>query len=82
MKIDKGIPTPEYIHGGGRRKNKYPFEKMEVGDSFFCKCKKEDAQKTQATLKNSSQRLPEMRFTTKFVVERGRGSGVRIWRVK
>ena len=81
MKIDKGIPIPGSIHGGGRKKNKYPFEEMEVGDSFFVKCSKEKRQNIQATLKNSTQRLPKMKFTTRFVTEKGRGTGVRIWRI-
>jgi len=31
--IDKGIPVPKLV-GTGRR-NKYPFDAMEVGDSFL-----------------------------------------------
>jgi hypothetical protein len=34
FEIEKGIPVPEYAGRGGRT-NKYPWEDMEVGDSFF-----------------------------------------------
>lgn len=33
--IDKGIPVPKQVGTG--RKNKYPFDALEVGDSFFVK---------------------------------------------
>lgn len=33
-KIEKGIEIPECKHGGGKNR-KYPFDEMDVGDSFF-----------------------------------------------
>ena len=78
-KIEKGIPIPNKLHGGGPKK-KYPFDEMVVGDSFFVSCKKEDSRKLCATLKNSTQRLPNTKFTTVYVKEEKK-AGVRIWRI-
>jgi len=33
--IEKGIEIPKLKRGGGAGNSKYPFDKMEVGDSFF-----------------------------------------------
>lgn len=33
MKVEKGIPIP---HRSGDGTRKYPFDQMEVGDSFLC----------------------------------------------
>ena len=41
IKIDKNIPTPEHPWASGKgntthHNRKYPFDEMEIGDSFLC----------------------------------------------
>ena len=35
FEVDRGIPLPPRLQAGGRVL-KYPLDRMEVGDSFFC----------------------------------------------
>jgi len=76
IKIDKNIPIPS-------REIKYPFQDMEVGDSFAIDC--EDIKKVrimQASLIaniNRSKYLKEKKFTTRTD---GTKMEVRIWRIK
>ena len=70
--IEKGIPVPKQVGAG--RKNKYPFDAMEVGDSFFVK------DGTVKTLSRScgiyGKRL-ERKFASRTV-----DGGVRVWRTE
>lgn len=75
-KIEKGILIPPHYHGGA--KQKYPFDKMQLGDSFLVLCEKEKAKDVSATLKGSSRRMYPMIFTTRYMSGDG---GVRIWRI-
>jgi len=71
--IDKGVPLPE--------KNvrwKYPFDRMEVGDSFFVVNK--DTTQMSALCKRAGHRL-EARFVT-AKAERDGQDGVRVWRME
>ena len=71
--IDRGVPLPE--------KNvrwKYPFEQMEVGDSFFVVNK--DTTQMSALCKRAATRLGGRFVTAK--VEHDGGSGVRVWRME
>lgn len=65
--IQKGLPTPN------KRLNRYPFSKMEVGDSFFA------PHTPAASILTSARRHRPKRFTTRSVVENG-VRGVRVWR--
>jgi len=68
IKIDKGIPFP----GTSKRGSRYPWEAMQVGDSFFV----EGAPKglhAQAAAK-------KIKITVRKVTERGK-EGVRVWRL-
>ena len=81
-KIEKNISIPKSIHGGGAP-NKYPFENMEIGDSFLIPCLKKDKQRIQSAVSASMKRVPRMKFTTKYVVT-GTDviiTGVRVWRI-
>lgn len=80
IKIDKDIPAPEkrpYTH------NDYPFEKMNVGDSF--QLEGEDFKSTlylrnkitQAAKKYALVNKNEAKFTTKIT-----DNSVRVWRIK
>lgn len=75
-KIEKGILIPPHYRGGAKRK--YPFDEMQMGDSFLVLCEKEKAKDVSATLKGSSKRMYPTLFTTRYISEEG---GVRIWRI-
>lgn len=71
--IEKDVPLPE--------KNvrwKYPFDQMEVGDSFFVVNK--DTTQMSALCKRAGKRLGARFVTAK--AERGDESGVRVWRME
>lgn len=71
--IDKGIPLPEK-----HVRWKYPFDQMEVGDSFFVVNK--DTTQMSALCKRAGKRL-ERRFVTAKVEQNGE-SGCRVWRME
>jgi len=65
IKIDKGIPIPEL------KRTKYPFDLMNIGDSFF-------APKPNLTASiQCAHARTGFKFTSKF--ENG---GTRVWRVE
>lgn len=71
--IEKGIPLPE--------KNvrwKYPFDQLEVGDSFFVINK--DTTQMSALCKRASKRLSARFITAK--AESDGAQGVRVWRME
>lgn len=71
FKIEKGIPAPRYSKGRGL---KYPFDKMEVGDSFLATGSKPHVVSSCASnfgKKNSKK------FVTRIV-----DGGVRVWRAQ
>lgn len=81
FKIDKDVPKPLKRSKG--KKANYPFDKMEVGDSFFVSIKEGDnISKVQALVASSAKyyvlrnRL-DVKFSTRTMV-----GGVRIWRIK
>ena len=71
IKIEKGIPAPEYT----TPRQKYPFTQMDVGDSFF-------APVPAVKLNNASARHKHLgkKFTIRAVTENG-VAGARCWRV-
>lgn len=71
--IEKDVPLPEKNVRG-----KYPFDQMEVGDSFFVVNK--DTTQMSALCKRAGKRL-EGRFVTAKVEKDGQ-SGVRVWRME
>jgi len=71
--IERDVPLPE--------KNvrwKYPFDQMEVGDSFFVVNK--DTTQMSALCKRAGKRLSARFVTAK--AEKGTQSGVRVWRME
>lgn len=78
-KIDKGIPIPGW--GGGRRGFKYPFHKMEIGDSAFF-----PGEHANGRVKNAADAWAKSpngngrKYSARSVTESG-VTGVRIWRV-
>lgn len=69
IKIDKGIPTPE-IRGDLR----YPWAKLEVGESFFAEMRLTN----QAA---HAARAYGRKFACRTVIENG-VKGTRVWRIK
>lgn len=69
IKIQKNVPIP----GKAKKKSKYPFEKMSVGDSFAAPVK-------PAGLYVAARKWAKDNNTdTRFVV-RAEGEGARCWR--
>lgn len=69
--IDKGVPVPTDNYF------RYPFRRMEVGDSFFVPFVPKRVQSAAAYF---TRRNPQYRFCTRTVKEKG-VNGVRCWRV-
>ena len=80
--IEKGVPLPEDMRGGGTR---YPFDQMETGDSIFFSLDEGDNAKrlknrlSQASRTFGKKQDPEWHFVLRFRLE-NELSGVRIWR--
>lgn len=75
MKIDKNVPMPK-----AKAKLKYPFNEMQVGDSFEVPCTEEERKSLQIKLASSSGmygRKHGAKFTT-----RQSDNGIRIWRTE
>jgi len=73
IKIEKGIP---YVAGKRGRKSEYPWEEMEVGDSFFAPGLK--SPHSQA-LRASQRYAPAVFKTAPSVVDGVKGA--RVWRL-
>jgi len=79
FKIEKNIPIPKICRPG--RNFIYPFNEMEVGDSFFVPLNGEKKTAVQASIVNSAARRKEpggKRFTTRYMAEE---DGIRCWRI-
>lgn len=75
IQIEKDIPVPSENRGGNRNRiSKYPFDKMEVGDSFFVPGY--DCQQFSSRI-STAQLRTGYTFTGRTSPE-----GVRIWRIK
>ena len=70
MNIEKNIPVPEDRRGS----RKYPFSKMEVGDSVFFEGASSDG------IEYTAARVSACRWGWKFRARAADG-GLRIWRV-
>lgn len=73
FKIEKSIPIPE---ARGRRAKKYPFEQMEVGDSFFVPL--EEGKSPSAI--HASIATAKHRLGINLTTAREEG-GIRVWRI-
>lgn len=72
LKIERDIPVPE-TRG---RHAKYPFNEMEIGDSFFVPADDRPIPILQRSIIASAHKL-ESKFVTRAV-----DGGVRVWRVE
>lgn len=75
--IDKRVPIPDQ----NRRTRKYPFNDMEVDDSFFVGCHFTDVRKIANSVSSAAIVYAKKNKGTKFTVRRFK-EGVRCWRVK
>jgi hypothetical protein len=74
MKVEKGIPLPP--RNNARDGNgKYPFARMEVGDSFFIEADEQTAQRIQNRACNAYRYYRPKEFATRRIE-----GGIRIWR--
>lgn len=71
VRIEKGVPLPT-------NKSKYPFAKMEIGDSFVVN---ETTPSRTSTYAHYAGKRLGMKFTVRTVEEEGR-KVIRVWRVK
>jgi hypothetical protein len=72
--IDSSVPTPDFEVGKNSGMRKYPFQKMEVGDSIFFENTTHDSNSTQAAKRYFSR-------NSKTMISRKEKNGIRIWRV-
>jgi hypothetical protein len=73
-RIEKNVPIPE---GTGRgRPAKYPFAKMQVGDSFLVMGSPNEQSTAQKSAHSFAQINPKFKFVTRTL-----NHGLRIWRV-
>lgn len=75
-RIDQGVPMPRPQTG----RPKYPFRKMEVGDSFLVECEDGDSGSVMNGL-TSCIRWATYKTGFKFAQRMVRG-GVRVWRTR
>jgi hypothetical protein len=86
FKIETGIPIPE-IQRGGFRTETYPFQQLEVGQSFFVPGtteKPNPAKSLASTVSSATRRYGKTdgrKFTIRTAEENG-VKGARIWREK
>ncbi len=94
FEIEKGLPIPAYIRGNGLKGSKYPFAKMEIGDSFFVPVKgimgnpvtRKQLAQLQRSLCQTARKYrqhghPEFKVSTR-TINTDKEKGVRIWRVE
>ena len=79
--ISSDIPLPSIQRGGGVRESKYPFSKLEIGQSFFVKSTpKAFASTISGQNRKFAKSTPKRKFTLRAVTENG-VNGVRVWRM-
>jgi hypothetical protein len=71
------VPIPEENRGGGSGVEKYPFSKLEVGDSILFNPEPAGSGSRPAVAARTRAVRTDMKFTC-----RKEGTGVRIWRIK
>lgn len=69
--IDRGIPMPKRPSA-----QKYPWRKLEVGESFFVPCEGKRIQEFQSQTWNAGRA-----HNRKFATRRENG-GIRVWRIE
>lgn len=75
FEIEKNIPIPGYHC-------KYPFEKMEIGDSFFVKEASDSYRRKVRNAANMFGKKNGCKFKTRSMKNKDGIDGIRIWRVE
>ncbi len=76
IKIEKNIPIPV-------TEIKYPFDKMDVGDSFFiAETDKKERLKIQCAVRSYFAMYRKKTKTTMKIISKSLENGVRIWRIE
>ena len=73
VKIEKGIPVPV----GNRKNKRYPFDEMEVGDSFFIATPPNSLNRIRSTVMACARLHKPKRYMTKAEINE---TGFRLWR--
>lgn len=76
--IDKDIEVPDSCYNYADSKAVYPFDDMEVGESFFVP---KEVRKPKSVRDVASKRSNSM-FPKLFSTRTIRGLGTRVWRIK
>lgn len=71
IEVRDGVPIPPVV-----RRSKYPFQTMEVGQSFFVFIGSNNAN----FVANANKRYAPKKFTQRMTVENGR-RGIAVWRI-
>ncbi len=72
IKIEKNIPIPS-------AENKYPFNEMEIGDSFLVECDSlPDVTRNRSLIYNYAVR----EAPKKFMIKKMGNLGLRVWRIQ
>lgn len=79
--IEKGIPLPEE-RKFGTRASLYPFDGMEVGDSFFVHGKRPGTVSTACTNRSKKHKEQGLKYVARVWQEPCGTKGVRVWRTK
>lgn len=76
VKIEKGVELPKK-QGGSGRTCKYPFIRMDMGDSFQFECGESDYTRIRAAAYSE-----QLRSGTKFTFRKIGENSYRCWRIK
>jgi hypothetical protein len=74
FEIEKGIPVPR---PSGRRAKAYPFEKMEIGDSFLVPLERDKSPSSIHSAISQAKKRLNINLTSARVE-----GGVRVWRIE
>lgn len=74
--IESNVPPPKKS-----QRNKYPFDDMKVGDSFFVPLEKADPSSVRNSAFSHAQRRDDFAVSVRHVTKDGVKTGVRVWRV-
>jgi hypothetical protein len=80
IEIEQGVPVPVPSRRV-RGQSKYPFLKMEVGDSFFVASEPGRMLATQQAIRAAMRKGLSLRSHLKFTTRRVEG-GIRCWRME
>jgi len=74
FEIEKNIPLKSPRHKENHYR--YPFLKMEIGDSFFVTCKTEEKRLTFSRVYSAAKHYQDKKFATRSIED-----GIRCWRI-